>query len=115
LIHGDLQPRHVFFDSIKQKIAGVIDFEDIWISDPDYELSYLLTEFGEEFGERLLCRYGHAHPDRLRWKSHLFELCRCIDDIVWGIEDDHPEEAAEGWRNLRSFLERTDITQSSSH
>jgi len=104
LIHGDLQSRHVFFDPIKQRIAGVIDFEDIWLSDPDYELCYLRTEFGEEFGKKLLCYYGHAYPERLRWKSQLFELCRCIDEIVWGIEDNRPEEVKEAWRVLRAFL-----------
>lgn len=104
LIHGDLQSHHVFFDPVKQCIAGVIDFEDIWISDPDYELHYLQTEFGEEFGEQLLSCYGHAHPERLQWKSGPFKLCRWIDEIVCGIEDNRSEEVEEGWRDLKAFL-----------
>ena len=104
LIHGDLQSRHVFFNPVDECIAGVIDFEDIWMSDPDHELAYLRTEFGEEFGEQLLHRYGHAHPERLRWKSRLFELCHCIDEIVWGMEDNHSRHVKEGWRGLKAFL-----------
>ena len=104
LIHGDLQPRHVFFEPNNQCIAGVIDFEDIWISDPDYELHYLLTEFGRPFGDQLVLRYGHASPERLRWKSRLFRLCRCIDEVVWGLEDNRPEAVKDGWRALKALL-----------
>jgi aminoglycoside 2''-phosphotransferase len=104
LIHGDLQSRHVFFDSENQRIAGVIDFEDIWISDADSELHYLQTEFGEQFGAQLLRQYGHPDLERLRWKSHIFQLCRYIDKIVWGIEDNRPKHLEDGWRDLRAFL-----------
>ena len=107
LTHGDLKPRHIFLDPAQQCIAGVIDFEDIWISDPDYDLHCLLTEYGPVCTDRLLDAYGHSHPERLRWKTRMFALCLCIDQIVWGTEDRHPRDVAEGLRRLKCILADT--------
>lgn len=104
LIHGDLQGRHVLFDPESESVAGVIDFSDIWISDPDHDLHYLLREHGEDFIRKLLKWYHHDDPERLFWKSRLFYLLECIDEIVWGLENGHQDPVEEGWRNLREFL-----------
>ena len=104
LIHGDLQGRHVLFNPESESINGVIDFSDIWIGDPDHDLHYLLREHGEDFIRNLLKWYHHDDPERFFWKSRLFYLLRCIDEIVWGMEDDHQDHVKEGWRDLKKFL-----------
>lgn len=104
LIHGDLQPRHVLFDPVATRIAGIIDYSDIWIGDPDYDLHYLHRQYGDDLLDRLLPRYGHATPDVCRWKSDVFLLCRYVDEIVFGTEDARPENVADGWRDLHELL-----------
>ena len=104
LVHGDLQDRHVLFDPDTESIAGVIDFSDIWIGDPDHDLHYLIEEHGEDFVRVLLRYYKHDNPAGLMWKSRFFYLLRCLDEIIWGMEDNHQEHVEEGWRDLREFL-----------
>jgi putative isomerase len=104
LVHGDLQGHHVLFDPDTESIAGVIDFSDIWIGDPDHDLYYLLEEHGEDFLGKLLRYYPHDDPEGLFWKSRFFYLLRCLDEIIWGMEDNHQEHVEEGWRDLREFL-----------
>jgi len=106
LIHGDLQGRHVLFDPESESITGIIDFSDIWVGDPDHDLHYLLREHGQDFLENLLKYYHHEDHERLFWKSRFFYLLRCLDEIIWGMEDNHQEHVEEGWRDLREFLGR---------
>ena len=110
LIHGDLQPRHVLFDRDRSRIEGIIDYSDIWVGDPDYDLHYLHRQYGDDLLDRLLPRYGHHAPDACRWKSGIFRLCRCMDEIVFGTEDERPDHVADGWRDLRELL-----AEASSH
>lgn len=107
LVHGDLQDRHVLFDPECEEISGIIDFSDIWISDPDHDLHYLQREHGGDFFHELLRWYEHDNPERLAWKSRFFELLRYLDEIIWGTEDVHLEHVEEGWRDLRKFLADT--------
>ncbi len=104
LIHGDLQPRHVLYDSEASRIAGIIDYSDIWVGDPDYDLHYLHRQYGDDLLERVLPLYGHTDPAACRWKSNVFRLCRCLDEIIFGMEDDRPDNVADGWRDLRELL-----------
>lgn len=104
LIHGDLQDRHVLFDPDKESIAGIIDFSDIWIGDPDHDLNYLLREHGKDFMDKLFKWYQHDNPKILFWKSQLFRFFRYLDDIIWGMRDCHEKHVREGWRDLRKFL-----------
>ncbi len=114
LIHGDLQPRHVLFDRAASRIAGIIDYSDIWVGDPDYDLHYLHRQYGDDLLDRILPRYGHAAPEACRWKSNVFLLCRCMDGIVFGTEDERPDHVADGWRDLRQLLADASSARSSS-
>jgi len=75
-----------------------------WIGDADYDLYYLQEEHGEDFLEKLLRWYHHDDPGRLPWKCRLFYLLRCLDEIIWGMEDGHQKHVEEGWRDLKEFL-----------
>jgi aminoglycoside 2''-phosphotransferase len=107
LIHGDLQPRHVLYDRTSSRLAGIIDYSDIWVGDPDYDLHYLHRQYGDDLLDRVLPRYGHADPAACRWKSDVFHLCRCMDEIMFGVEDERPDNVADGWRDLRELLAPT--------
>ena len=68
LLHADLWPEHVLFSRDVGRLAGVIDFGDVSIGDPDYDLAFLALRLGPGFIAGLLRRYPHADPARLAEK-----------------------------------------------
>ncbi len=85
LIHADLWPEHVLYSVDLGRIAGVIDFADISIGDPDYDLAFLATRLGPGFLAGLLPRLDHPDPARLAAKLDALALFNAIDDATIGI------------------------------
>ena len=83
LLHADFSPDHIIYDEDKKDIAGVIDFGDIEIGDPDYDLMYLYEDYwGEDFIRRLLKYYSHNNPERLVKKLDFFSRCDTIHGVL---------------------------------
>jgi len=74
LIHGDMSPEHILYDNATHQISGIIDFGDAAIADPDYDLMYLLEDYGQPFLRALLRYYRHGDPERLLGKLQAFRL-----------------------------------------
>jgi len=103
LIHGDLQSRHILFNTEKCLLEGIIDFEDIRISDPMEDLYDLQESYGNEFGRRLFQAYG---IDRNNFHNQ-FQFRRLTDilrDLLNAVTDDRHRETERGFRELRDFL-----------
>ncbi len=80
-IHGDLSPNHFLVDHETKKLTGIIDFGDMCISDPDYELIYILEDCGKEITRDLLSSLGESKvEDRLNKISYFvtFDQLRYI-------------------------------------
>jgi aminoglycoside 2''-phosphotransferase len=60
LIHGDLGPYHLLYDSQARRLAGVIDFGVAGLGDPANDLALLLHYYGERFVQRMLEVYPQA-------------------------------------------------------
>jgi aminoglycoside 2''-phosphotransferase len=86
LLHGDLWPEHLLFSKRGGRLAGVIDFGDVSIGDPDYDLAFLGRRLGSEFVAELLQHYPHANPVRLAEKIRCFNLFNAIDDVFIGLD-----------------------------
>ena len=91
LIHADLSPEHIIFDPANLAIAGVIDFGDMKIGDPDYELHWLYPSYGEGFLRRYLAHNPHPSPDRLLRKLQFFHRANTIVDVLIGFHRDDAE------------------------
>lgn len=86
VIHADISLDHLLVDD--GAIVGLIDFGDLAIGDPDYELCYLYNDAGAEFvAEVQRCR-GRTLTDRLAAKLRFFELNDLVFDALWAIDDD---------------------------
>src|SRR5690606_9223312 len=57
LLHGDLSPDHVLYDSTRAEVTGIIDFGDLAIGDPAWDLVYVCEDYGLDFLKRLLAVY----------------------------------------------------------
>jgi aminoglycoside phosphotransferase len=90
LLHGDLGHDNIIYDKQRNKIAGVIDFTSMGISDPDFDLRYLLTDYGEDFGKLLAQQYGHPDPTKLFKKNSFFNFFENVFTTTGGlsIKDD---------------------------
>jgi aminoglycoside 2''-phosphotransferase len=86
LLHGDVWPEHVLFSRAANRLSGVIDFGDVCIGDPDYDLAFLAHRLGPGFLAGLARHYPHADPARLAGKVRAFALLNAIDDIFIGLD-----------------------------
>ena len=104
LIHGDLQPRHILFNEEKGEIAGIIDFEDIRVSDPAHDLYYMHRNYGDDFWHRLLQHYSLSNLKHCQWKFRFSRLADIIHHILEDNEDHRSNDIEEGLEELREFL-----------
>ena len=76
LIHGDLAPYHILFDSKESKITGVLDFGVAGMGDPASDIGSLITAYGERFVGKMKATYPHldAFLPRARFYAQSIEL-----------------------------------------
>lgn len=91
LIHADLSPDHIIYDPETQEIAGIIDFSDIEIGDPDYELQWLYANYGDRFLQTYLDVNPHPFPDKLIKKLLFFYRANAVIDVLIGFDRDDSE------------------------
>lgn len=91
LIHNDLSPEHIIYDPEAREIVGIIDFGDVEIGDPDYELHWLYANYGERFLRRYLELNPHPSPERLRSKLLFFSRANTVADVLIGFDRDDDE------------------------
>ncbi len=86
LLHADLWPEHVLVSRDAGRLAGVIDFGDVSIGDPDHDLAFLARRLGPDFIAGLLHHVPHDDPARLTGKLRAFSLLNAIDDVLIGFD-----------------------------
>jgi aminoglycoside 2''-phosphotransferase len=86
LLHADLAPEHIRFSVEEGRIAGIIDWGDASIGDPDYELSYLYRAGGTSFVEEVVRHGPRRDPAKLERKLRFFAGHDTIDTILTGLE-----------------------------
>ena len=80
LLHGDLSPEHILYDEAAAAVTGIIDFGDMAIGDPAWDLVYLYEDYGLDFLGRVLRHYpGDRAPPLLARVYRLY----VIDAVEW--------------------------------
>ncbi|QLY32532.1 aminoglycoside phosphotransferase family protein [Nocardia huaxiensis] len=102
VMHADVSLDHLLVTG--DRITGVIDFGDLQIGDPDYDLCYLWTDAGAEFVGRVQDRRGKTVDAVLRGKLDFWACSDSAIDVLHAIEHDMPEFREESVRNLRAAL-----------
>lgn len=80
LLHGDLGPDHVLYDERAGRVSGIIDFGDMTIGDPAWDLVYVYEDYGLDFLGRLLEAFAPGDRHGLLGRMHRFLE---IDAIRW--------------------------------
>ena len=89
LLHADLWPEHILYSRAEGRLAGVIDFGDLSLGDPAYDLAFLALPLGPRFLAGLLRHRPHADPARLAEKVRAFALFNAIEDVFFGLEQEN--------------------------
>jgi aminoglycoside 2''-phosphotransferase len=82
LLYADFAPERILYDADGRAIVGTIDWGDLAIGDPDFDLLYLRQDYGEAFVRRLLGHYPHPEPGRLLRKLRVFAACDQVATIA---------------------------------
>jgi aminoglycoside 2''-phosphotransferase len=77
--HGDFGPWNMLSSVPDTRLAGVIDYGSLCISDPHYDIHPIYSSYGPEFTTWVLSDLGDPDLDELRPKLALFEL---TDDLL---------------------------------
>ncbi|GAA0552837.1 phosphotransferase family protein [Actinomadura livida] len=102
LTHADFSLDHLLITGTR--ITGLIDFGDVRIGDPDYDLCYLWPETNRSFIRRLQEHRGRPLDARLEGKLRFWELADPVSDVLHGIEHGMADVREEGIGYLKPLL-----------
>ena len=89
LLHGDLSPDHVLYDIQNMHVSGIIDFGDMMIGDPAWDLTYLYEDYGVEFLSYFLRHYPASDLSSLLARVHRFHELDAIEWTVGAVKRGH--------------------------
>lgn len=101
VLHGDLEGKHILYDEKTDSISGVIDWGDVRIGDPDYELWRPYSTYGKEFILELLKHMPHKEPERLFRKLDFWFRGHVAYRVMRSAKLGDYELAAQKYRQLR--------------
>ena len=106
VLHADLSAEHIIYDPATQAIVGVIDFGDMVVGDPDYEMHWLYADYGDELLRRYLAHNPHPCPQRLVRKLRFFHRSQTVVDVLIGVSRDDQEILETALAELRRQARR---------
>jgi aminoglycoside 2''-phosphotransferase len=104
LLHADLKPDHVIYDRAAARVAGVLDWGDVCLGDPDFDLAVISMFFGERFLVRLLDHLPDRDPAVVLAKARFFTTVRWIQDALFVMARGDGEAVEACLRRLREHL-----------
>jgi len=107
LLHNDFSADHILIDTTTQKIKGIIDFGDLSIGDPDYDLKYFPREYGNEFLLSFLRFYDTRNQESLLGKINFINFGEILESILVGYTDNDKGRVKHGMKSLKNWLKKT--------
>lgn len=97
LIHGDFGTSNILFDSIEQRISGIIDFGSAGIGDPAVDYAGLLASYGEGFFRLVMDQSPEVigMMDRIAFYKGTFAL----QEALFVLENNDPEAFRNGMKD----------------
>jgi aminoglycoside 2''-phosphotransferase len=105
VLHCDLKPAHVLHDAASGQISGALDWGDVSLGDPDFDLAVSGIFFGQEFLARLLEHLPDRDPAVVRDKACFFTTLRRLQDIRYVLDHGDPAAAQPAVHRLREHLQ----------
>jgi aminoglycoside 2''-phosphotransferase len=105
LLHSDLKPDHVMYDTAAEKLTGVLDWGDVSMGDPDFDLAVISMFFSETFLLRLLTHLPDRDPAVVLAKTRFFTTLRWVQDLAYDVRRGDDNDAASSLRHLRDHMQ----------
>jgi aminoglycoside 2''-phosphotransferase len=100
LLHADIKPDHVIYDPVAHRVSGVLDWGDVCLGDPDFDLAVISMFFGTPFLTRLLHHMPDRDPETVFTKVRFFTTLRWLQDLVYDVACNGPvDESLQGLRD----------------
>ena len=104
LLHSDLKPEHVLYDTAACRVSGVLDWGDVSLGDGDFDLAVISIFFGEWFLRRLLPHLRDRDADTVLAKARFFTTLRALQDAVYDLQLSDRRALDESLAGLRDQL-----------
>jgi aminoglycoside phosphotransferase (APT) family kinase protein len=89
VIHSDLLPEHILIDPATGRLAGIIDFADMWVGDPASDFAGLAALGGWDLVRKTIAAYelgvDDSFVERVVWRTRRLHLGWFVND---GDEDE---------------------------
>jgi aminoglycoside 2''-phosphotransferase len=102
LTHGDIGPEHVLITEAGD-LAGVIDWGDVEVGDPVFDLAWVIHAM-PEVGERVLGAYGGPPDDRFLARSRFAFMLMPWHEVKYGSTSGQPAFVESGLAGVRERL-----------
>lgn len=102
LTHQDFDMSNILIDPESYKLTGIIDFEDMGIGDPAYDLIFISQ--GKEIFNTILDNYSNKKDDFLLKRIKFYYQRTAVPYLLYGIEHDLPDMITYGKYMLRRRL-----------
>lgn len=91
LVHEDLLPQHILYDSAQKQITGVIDWTDAVINDPAIDFAFLVEGFADEFMDLVIDVYAGEVDDTFKRRavfySTIVPFYGIRHGVMWGVDE----------------------------
>lgn len=87
VLHSDLSSDHILINGDTKRLSGLIDWGDLRIGDPDYDLYPLYEDYGVDFVRNVLRYYPHNDHEYLMQKLEFFRVCQCFGEVIHDMQD----------------------------
>jgi aminoglycoside 2''-phosphotransferase len=91
LLHGDLSPDHVLFNATTGSVSGIIDFGDMMIGDPLWDLLWIYEDYGLEFLARFLPAFHPANKTNVLERLFRYSMLEFFDWTLRSQQEDRTE------------------------
>jgi len=102
LTHGDVGPEHVLITDAGD-LAGVIDWGDLEVGDPVFDLAWVINAM-PEIGERVLGAYGGPPDDRFLVRSRFAFMLMPWHEVLYGVVSGNHAFVESGMAGVRARL-----------
>lgn len=106
LIHNDFSQDHILLRKSTKEVNGIIDFGDIAIGDPDYDLMYLSDNPGAKFIQEMLQFYNPDNYIKLMKKLSFFSMANKLQIIIEDIERNDAYLIKKGYKKLDKWFDQ---------
>jgi aminoglycoside 2''-phosphotransferase len=105
LTHNDLTMANILCDYSNGSLAGIIDFGNLLITDPDYDIAQLSLNLGPYFAEKIFLKFGKHNLVQLKKKISFYNLM----DNFYLLTDKHYNFSSGSLEHILSKICKTPL------